>query len=89
MTNPWHVVRTVNFLLALPKIEGYKLFFVRAGFERPFPILRLVWRKDRFRIKTCNYSIFRWKDIEEDDRIEDNFGRVFLRGSDLKGESNP
>ena len=96
MTTPWHVVRTVNFLLSLPPIKEYQLFYVRGAggkriqFDRVgerFPLTRLVWRKDRFRVRLKHmFVVYYWLDVDGDDRIEDSYGRVFLRGSDLREE---
>jgi hypothetical protein len=87
MTNPWHVVRIVNFLLSLPPIQEYQLFFVRGDEGQRHPFTRLVWCKDHFRIRMKQvFYLYLWMDIGSDDRIEDSYGHVFLRGSDLNFE---
>jgi hypothetical protein len=90
--NKWHIVRTLNFLISLPSVPEYDLFYTRlwptkSKYARA-AIDRVVWRKDRFRVRLKNSRFYNWYDLEPEEWIEDSFGRVLLRGSDYKGKAN-
>jgi hypothetical protein len=95
LSSPWHVVRSINFMLQLAPVESYRIFWTHRGTSDQEPLVRLVWRKGHFMVKTRHvygYYLRCWENLLPGDQIEDSLGRVLLRVPDYqrkksKGES--